>query len=268
MSETAVLWSSRILSLPRRCRTRQNPRVPPRASIGTTTAGFLVLYAVLTGVATATRSLYWEFGWLVLAAVVLALVGVERAFHRERPRQALSRAGLTVAPDSMGLAAAVLVTVLLSLTLVWLLTASPGPAAWRPGWPLMIVGLLMQGGLAEEIVFRGYLFRRMREGRSFWQAAWLSMVPFALAHVYLFATMDAVVAAAATLVAVSTSFPLARLFDLSRGSVWACALVHGATHFVKVAVFAPESFASTQMAWMAVVSLLPWLVFAIRPGRE
>ena len=81
-------------------------------------------------------------------------------------------------------------------------------AAWWAGTAVSVVpqaerqlfGLFVQAGLGhEEALFRGYLFNHLRRGRSFWGAAWLSMVPFAVVHLWLFVTMPAPVAAAALL---------------------------------------------------------------------
>jgi membrane protease YdiL (CAAX protease family) len=43
--------------------------------------------------------------------------------------------------------------------------------------------------VAEEVLFRGYLFGHLRRGRSFWRAAVLSMLPFVCVHLLLFFTM-------------------------------------------------------------------------------
>jgi membrane protease YdiL (CAAX protease family) len=40
-----------------------------------------------------------------------------------------------------------------------------------PGWTLLVGGLFAQAGIAEEVLFRVYLFRHIREGRAFWPAA-------------------------------------------------------------------------------------------------
>ena len=37
-----------------------------------------------------------------------------------------------------------------------------------PGWWWLLPGLFAQGGIAQEVLFRGYLFGRIRRGRSFW----------------------------------------------------------------------------------------------------
>ena len=104
--------------------------------------------------------------------------------------------------------------------------ATATPIAARDGWPLLLPGLLAQGGIAEECLFRGYLFGHLRRERSFWRAAWLSVPPFVAVHLLLFTYMPVPVAAAATLLSLVMSFPLARLYDLGGGTIWAPALLH------------------------------------------
>jgi len=40
----------------------------------------------------------------------------------------------------------------------------------QPDWIWLLVGGFALHGMAEELVWRGYTFRRVREGRAFWPA--------------------------------------------------------------------------------------------------
>jgi membrane protease YdiL (CAAX protease family) len=141
------------------------------------------------------------------------------------------------------------------------------PLGLREGWPILLPGLFAQGGIAEEVVFRGYLFRHLRRGRSFWRAAFLSSLPFIAVHLLLFATLEPLLAFSALLVSVSLSFPFAWLFDRSGGSIWPPALLHFVVQGSIKLVTVPET-SSTELAlaWMAYATLLPWVVFLM--GRE
>lgn len=229
--------------------------------------GFAALYAVLNAVATVTRSNYGEGGALVFGAVLCTLLLIQGLLFREKPAEALQEAGF-VRPNASGLAAGMIVTLLLLIVLVILGLNLSVQLTLREGWPVLMLGLALQGGISEEVVFRGFLFRKLRTGRTFWSAAWIAMIPFVLAHLYLFVTMEPMVATAATLVAVSTSFPLSRLFEMSGNSIWPPALVHFATHLVKLVVFAEANFARAQLFWMAAVCFLPWVVFCFKEQRE
>lgn len=123
--------------------------------------------------------------------------------------------------------------------------------------------MLLQGGVAEETVFRGFLFRRFREARPFWRAALISAGPFIAVHLLLFATMDFAVALAAVLLAVAISFPLAWLFERAGNSVWPPALVHGVVQVGIKVIDAGEEFALLALVWMGVCALAPWALFLV-----
>lgn len=230
------------------------------------TAGFLVLYAVLSGTANYTKSNYGEFGGLILLATLTAAVLIERSLSRRTIRQCLISLGYVKPSTRSGWAAGVLTTTLLAVVLGILVLKFAPTVPLRPAWPLLLLGLFFQGGLAEETIFRGFLFRRFREKTDFWPAALISLVPFTLAHVYLFGTMPAPVAALATLVAVSTSLPFAKLFDLSGNSIYPCALLHFATHLIKIVEWPKDTSTTAQLVWMGAAAIVPWAVFLFRQG--
>ena len=124
-----------------------------------------------------------------------------------------------------------------------------------------------QGGVAEEVVFRGFLFRRFREGRSFWRAAWLAAIPFVAVHALLFLSLEFWVALASLLLALSISFPFVLLFDRSGRSIWPSALVHAVIQGSIKLVEAGGAFASMSIAWIALCTIAPWVVFLMRPAE-
>jgi membrane protease YdiL (CAAX protease family) len=125
-------------------------------------------------------------------------------------------------------------------------------------------GLFAQAGIAEEVLFRSYLFGQVRVGRTFWRAAALSMLPFVSVHLILFFSMAWPIALASVLLAVAISFPLAYLFELGGKTIWAPALLHFVIQAtVKLLLFShgAESFA---LAWMAASAIVPLLVFTVK----
>lgn len=52
------------------------------------------------------------------------------------------------------------------------------------------------------------------------------MPPFVAVHVLLFTYLPLPIAAAATLLSLAMSFPLARLYDLGGATIWAPAILH------------------------------------------
>jgi membrane protease YdiL (CAAX protease family) len=231
-------------------------------------AGLGLVWALFQGFATGLASGRGERGLAVGAAVVMALLAVEWLFFALRPVPAAAALGLGRPGRSRGPVLALAIAGLLLLYFPHFSAATESTLRPVPGWPWLALGLFAQGGLAEEALFRGYLFRRVRERQPFWRAAWLSMVPFTAVHLLLFATLPAPIAAASVLLAVATAFPLARLFELGGGNVWAPALVHGAIQTIKLCE-PPEAHAAVfPLGWMLLAGLLPFLAFLAPRGRR
>ena len=132
------------------------------------------------------------------------------------------------------------------------------------GWISLLPGLFAQAGIAEEVLFRGYLFGHIRVGRTFWRAAAVSMLPFVTVHLVLFFSMPWSIALASVLLAIVISFPLAHLFELGGDTIWAPAFLHFVIQAtVKVLVFSQgaESFA---IVWMAASATVPLVIFAVK----
>jgi len=126
-------------------------------------------------------------------------------------------------------------------------------------------GLFGQAGIAEEVLFRGYLFGHLRPGRSFWRAALLAMLPFALVHLLMFLTMPWPVALAALLLSIVLSFPLAHLFELGGRTVWPPALLHFVVQgTAKLVVMSGEEPSTFPIVWMGASAVLPMFVMLIR----
>jgi membrane protease YdiL (CAAX protease family) len=135
------------------------------------------------------------------------------------------------------------------------------------GWYRRVPGLFAQAGIAEEVLFRGYLFGHLRAGRSFWRAATVSTGPFVAVHLLLFLSMPWPVAAAAVALALVLSFPLAWLFELTGGTIWGPALVHFIIQGTIKVVVVSHDATLFALFWMCVSAAIPMLLFlARRPG--
>jgi membrane protease YdiL (CAAX protease family) len=131
-----------------------------------------------------------------------------------------------------------------------------------PGWAWLLAGLFFQGGIAEEMLFRGYLFRHIRERRTYWKAASLSAIPFVLVHFILFYSNPWPIAAASILLAVIMSFPLSRLFEIGGNTIWPPAIVHFAAQAgVKLFVPAGDQAGLYPFFWIVACGIVPFGVF-------
>jgi membrane protease YdiL (CAAX protease family) len=246
------------------------PHDPP-ADVIRTSSEWMRLIA---GVASVFALFHWsgqglgsdrgQAGLVVCLLVVTATLAVERVMFGQDPVRAARSLGLGL-PSPPGLAAAGAVCVALLLVVPAFARVAQTPMTVFPGWWRLVPGLFAQGGIAEEVLFRGYLFGRLRRGRSFWRAAGLSMVPFAGVHLVLFSTMAWPVALAALLLSVVLSIPLSHLFELGGRTIWAPALLHFLVRStVKIIMFSDAAGAAFPLVWMAASTLLPMFVLLVR----
>ncbi|MDD7939745.1 CPBP family intramembrane metalloprotease [Actinomycetospora lutea] len=223
-------------------------------------AGFALLWAVLQGLAALDPTARW--GLVVLAGVLVIGLVVERVLHGVPPRRALRALGFgRPAPRALVLAAAVSGLVVLVFPVAEALGL--GPITLRPGWPWLLVGVFALHGLAEELVWRGYAFRRLRAGRSFPRAAAWTMPLVAVTHVPILVTSGVAVGLGAMAVAATTSIPFAYVFETGRGTVWAPALLHTAIDAFKLVEIPAAGVPAFSLLLVGVSILVPLLALAV-----
>jgi membrane protease YdiL (CAAX protease family) len=236
--------------------------VGARGGLLATFGCFALAWALFDRTAAFLGSVRGEAGILVCAVVLAAATACEVALSGRTPVRALAALGLRI-PDLRALLwACALVGLLLGFYPVFAAATGAQLSTRADAIPLAI-GMLAQGGIAEEVLFRGFLFRRLREGRSFWRAASLAAMGFVAVHSLLFLTLDFALALASLLLSLSLSFPLAWLFERSGGSIWPPAIVHAVLQGAIKLVEAGEHFFAMAIAWMILGALLPWAFFLL-----
>jgi membrane protease YdiL (CAAX protease family) len=224
---------------------------------------FATIFLIFHGSASALGSDRGQAGVVVGALVVAATLAAERLRSGQSLASASRIIGLGL-PRRAGLMASVGVCALLVLVVPVFARSTGTSVAVGAGSLWLLPGLFAQGGIAEETLFRGYLFGHLRGGRSFWRAAGLSMLPFVTVHLLLFATMPWFVALAALLLSVVLSFPLAHLFELGGGTIWPPALLHFvAQGTVKILMVSGDAAPVFPLVWMAASAVLPLIVFVV-----
>ncbi|MBL8550346.1 MAG: CPBP family intramembrane metalloprotease [Hyphomonadaceae bacterium] len=230
--------------------------------LGRVFLGFFVLWLLLDRSAAMLESMRGEWGVAIAAMVVIAAVLVEFLISKRKPIAALKALGLR--KPNVG---ALMWTLVLCAALLCVFPAysmmTGEEIRVRPDAAVLALGMFAQGGIAEETVFRGFLFRHVREGRPFWRAALIASVPFIAVHALLFLTMAFPVALMALLVSLSISFPLAWLYERSGNSIWPPAILHAVVQGA-IKVVETENFAALAAAWMVVATLAPWVLFFLK----
>ena len=224
---------------------------------------FVLMFFTFDRLAVSLGSTRGEAGLVVCAAVLALAIAAERWLTRARIGDCVRALGLG-APQGRALlaSAGVSLALLACLPLLAALTGVELLARENATW--LAVGMLAQGGVAEEVLFRGFMYRHLRSTRTFWRAATLSAVPFAAAHVPLLCTLDVSVALLALAMAIAWSFPLAWLFDRAGGSIWPGAILHGVAQAgIKLLVDHSPEFQTLALAWVALGLAAPWLFFVL-----
>ena len=214
--------------------------------------------------------LHWgSHGAIFLRGIALPLVAVAATILTERwlgggsLAQALRRVGIWPVSGRqirVGVAAAIPIG-LAYLVLFGLLNI---PSMLAAHWPLRLVGFFVAQGLAEEMLFRGFVFRRLREGRSFIRAAALSAVVFSAVHLFwLVGGISSTVLVRfgiAVGFAVLLTFPAAYLFERGGNSLWGFGLLHVAIDSIDLFPGAAADPAGL-VVYLAAVTLAVPLVF-------
>jgi membrane protease YdiL (CAAX protease family) len=128
----------------------------------------------------------------------------------------------------------------------------------------ILVGLFALHGIAEEVLFRGFAFHNLRVGRTFARAALLSLLLFAIAHLYLFTYMPPALAMFATFLSLASAYPLAYLFERGNNTIWAPAVLHTQVHAISFFVIPEALVTTTAISWMSVWSVSVLVIYAFR----
>jgi membrane protease YdiL (CAAX protease family) len=211
---------------------------------------------------------------IVSFAVPLSIIALpvllEMVLYRKNLPQAVSGIGLTrFSWTGIRIAAVYLLPLLLFFPLFSLLTNKP--LAAQPNWQWLLVNVLLINGLAEEIMMRGFVFRHLREGRSFWRAAALSTVFFAAYHLVLIVTAGPLLGIIAVVIAIPAGFLTAYVYERGNNTIWGAALFH-ALYNTPALVFAfPVDVQPIAGSLYLVVGILVStlvLILAYRAGYE
>lgn len=238
-----------------------------RRTIALIVVGSAILFAIVQlGVPRLATRLDLTWSYLVgsLAMLACALL-LERLVFGRSPGAALMHLGFgRPAPRALLVAGLIAAALLAFFPIVSRITRTP--IHLKSDWPWVLAGAIALNGVAEETMFRGWVFGHLRReaGCTFMRAGLISMGIFAAVHLVIFTTAPPAIALGALLVALAASFPTAYLFDRGGNTIWAPVILHVAAHFVRL-FDVPEPIAMpTMMAWLVVQIGAGFVVFAFR----
>lgn len=229
-------------------------------------AGYLILYGVLELAAKLTGDTgnTWN-ALLITACVLLTAILVEVFIFRKRFNDLIKLLGFGK-PRGKAIAAALVITLLMFLCYPAITAITGYPFTLPADWLWLAIGVFVFHGIAEEVLYRAFLFRRLREGRSFWKAAWLAVIFFTAAHIPIIVNMGLMVGGMAVLLAVVSSFPFSYLYEKGGNTIWGPAIVHAAIDTIIPILAAGGMNEQSTMAvsvWMAAAMIIPYTAFLI-----
>jgi membrane protease YdiL (CAAX protease family) len=225
-------------------------------------------YALMAAVAERLGSMRGEAGLMVGALVLAAVLALDRVLFAKSIGQSVRELGLT-RPRGAGMPAALVIGALLSACLPLAAALSGATISLRDDWLWLIPGLLAQAGLAEELIFRGLLYGRIRATRPFWRSVLLSIIPFALVHTVMFFSLPWPIAAASLALSIVMCAPLAQLYELAGRTIWAPAILHAVVQGAIKLVDMNGEANLLPLIWIGACAALPYLAFAWpRPATE
>lgn len=229
--------------------------------------GYAIIYGALELIAHLTVDVIkTENALIVMAGVLVCTAIVETVIFRNSFTDLVKLLGLGK-PTASSIIAALIITAVL-FACYPLITLITGFKFTIPeNWLLLAVGVFALHGIAEEVLYRGYLFRRLRIKRTFWRAAWLAVLLFSIAHIPIIINQGVLVGGMAVLLSVVSSFPFAWMYEKGGNTIWAPAIVHFAIDTV-IPILAlgggiGEGSQIAVILWMLTAMIVPYLAFLL-----
>lgn len=238
--------------------------VPAQKNLPAVLGSFLLVFIAIDriGAYYAPTDLTTGF-WIASIAAISALLALEMLVFRHNFAAAFRFLGFG-RPDSRTFIITA-VTGLFTLLFFPVFSAITGATVAIPdNWLWKLSGIIAIHGIAEEALFRGFLFHHLRFGRTFNRAAFLSLLVFAAAHVYLFTYMPAPLAFFSTLLSLASAFPFAYLFERGGNTIWSPALMHTSVHAISFFDISESHVMKGGIAWMTVWILTVILMYVFR----
>jgi membrane protease YdiL (CAAX protease family) len=208
-----------------------------------------------------------DFPWLS-RQVLLAAIGIggialaETVLFRTPAPGLASRLGFVAASPRLLVACfAASLPMWLFLPVASAVTGSPLRIA--PDWPLLVLGVILVNGLAEEVIHHAFFFGRLREQAGFIKAAFFGALLFGAQHLYLIVTLGPAAGASSVLLALLLAFPLAYAFELGGRSIIGPAILHTSSNAAFL-VFGDPGNGTLLLVHMLVVLASIYTVFFVR----
>jgi membrane protease YdiL (CAAX protease family) len=228
--------------------------------------GAALMYLVLQGgLSLLIPRLDQTWSALVVTAAMLAVAfAIEGLVFKRTPPQALAALGFGRPKPGALLAAGIIVAAMLTFFPLYSI-ATNTPFVLKTDWLWVLLGAIALNGLAEETLFRGFVFGHLRQaGHSFRRAAVISLLIFGAVHLFLFTSNPFLVAFLATALAIAAAFPFAFLYERAGNTIWAGVILHVGAHAFRLVEIPEAQMFTVASVWILIQFGAVFLVFAFR----
>ncbi|MFN8529782.1 MAG: CPBP family intramembrane glutamic endopeptidase [Anaerolineae bacterium] len=203
---------------------------------------------------------------LPLSFIALPIV-LEMVGYRKNLAQALNDIGI-IRFNWAGIRVALGYVAPLTIFLPLLAILTNSTVALQPHWEWRLVNILLVNGFAEEIMMRGFVFRHLRTGRTFWRAAALSTLFFAIYHLPIILSLGLVVGIMAVVVAIPLGFLTAYAYERGTNTIWGPALLHAANNALFMLFVFPEAIQATTSSLYFLFGIGLSIILCVRAYRK
>ena len=222
---------------------------------------FIILFALFYGLGLLAANFDWTWTRILICIVVVGGVTIAWSLVKKVPlAPSFRQVGFGV-PNWRVIGVAVVLSAMMLAFFPLYSSLANVPLPLQSNWPWILIGIITGVGIAEETLFRGYAFNFMREKRTFWQAATLSMILFGAMHLLLLLWLPLVIAMAAIILAIIAAYPTAYLFETGNRTIWPSAILHTTALATNLFEIPAELAISLNLLWIGVVVIGLFLVF-------
>ncbi len=232
---------------------------------------FSLLFAVFYGLGLLTSTLDWTWARIMIClATVSGATMAWSSLRKTSLAESFREVGFGI-PNWRVTAMAVVISIFMLAFFPMYSALSNIKLSLQNNWLWILIGIITGVGIAEETLFRGFVFNFLRRERAFWKAATLSMLLFGAMHLLLLLWLPIPVAIAAILLAILAAYPTAYLFEIGNRTIWPSAFLHTTALATNLFEIPPDLMASLSLMWIGVVVTGLFLVFIVGklvPGKS
>jgi membrane protease YdiL (CAAX protease family) len=222
---------------------------------------FITLFALFYGIGILTASFDWTWSRILICLVTISGVTIAWSLLRKMSlAKSFREVGFGVPTwRVMGIAIVISALMLSFFPLYSSLTNVNLPL--QNNWLWILIGIITGVGIAEEALFRGYVFNFLRTERTFWKAATISMILFGAMHLLLLLWLPLPIAIAAIILAILAAYPTAYLFEIGNRTIWPSAILHTTALATNLFEIPAGLMVPFSLMWIGVIVIGLLLVF-------